>query len=67
MIKSLIVSTAVAGLLCAQSIVATAPVEWSMAVGGNGHRYHMVLPPISSGISWTAADAAVSGAGGWLP
>ena len=66
MIKSLIVSTAVAGLLCAQSNVAAAPVEWSIAAGGNGHRYDVVLAPTSSGISWTAADAAASAAGGWL-
>ena len=41
-----------------------APIEWSTAVGGNGHFYDLVLVP--DGLSWTSARDAADAAGGYL-
>ncbi len=51
-----------AGLLAAGSVSA-APVQWTVASGGNGHWYETVS---SSSITWTAAKAAAESAGGHL-
>ena len=40
------------------------PIQWSAAVGGNGHWYQRVSRP--SGISWMEAELAARGAGGHL-
>jgi hypothetical protein len=53
-------------LLCPPGIqcASAAPVQWSTAVGGNGHWYDAVYVPTF--ITWTAANAACGSAGGYL-
>jgi hypothetical protein len=54
---------------CAVSVVAArsasaAPVEWTVASGGNGHWYEAVFS--SDALNWNEARAAAEGAGGYL-
>lgn len=39
------------------------PVQWTVGSGGNGHFYEFVA---QTGLSWTQADTAATGAGGYL-
>lgn len=50
--------TLLAGLLAATSLAATAaPVQWTVASGGNGHWYDFVLSPTGAGFDFAGALA----------
>jgi Lectin C-type domain len=54
------------GITChsaAAEAVATQPIQWEVAAGGNGHWYAFVSDP---GVTWTAAEAAAEASGGYL-
>lgn len=54
-----------AAFLCAAiGAASAAPVQWTAAVGGNGHWYEAAYVPVS--ITWTAASDAATAAGGYL-
>ena len=54
------------GITChsaAAQAVATQPIRWEVAAGGNGHWYAFVSDP---GVTWTASEAAAEASGGYL-
>ena len=52
------------GLLGIQGGARATPVEWSVALGGNGNFYDVVVVP--GNVTWFAANSAATTAGGWL-
>ena len=62
--KQFAIFAVTAAVLGAQPELSAAPVEWSIGAGGNGHFYDVVVP--NSVITWSAANSAAIGAGGWL-
>src|SRR4051812_1344508 len=47
----------------AMAQVRTAPVQWTVASGGNGHWYAFVS---QAGVTWTAAETSAEASGGHL-
>lgn len=55
--------TSIVCLLLA-SVASAAPVQWTVAAGGNGHWYEPVVPAYP--VPWWVADSAAVAAGGYL-